>query len=171
MGTLLFVSSIFLVFTALKLFKSQSLKYSPVHFIAMSAALAPIGLLLSPIKWSWYYAPLYLNILLSYLILINSEVYKNSMKKVYGQILAVGLSAALAFTYGWRPNDFNWPLRSISIEELNANYWFIFGSPKSGLVWIIITALVLITVFLFRNRSFEFILHSETLCTCLLLPC
>jgi hypothetical protein len=157
MGTLLFVSSIFLVFTALKLFKSQSLKYSPVHFLAMSTALAPIGLLLSPIKWSWYYAPLYLNILLSYLILNNSEVYKNSMKKVYGQILAVGLSAALAFTYDWRPNDFNWPLRSISIEELNANYWFIFGSPKSGLVWIIITALILLTVFLFRNRSFAYI--------------
>ena len=157
MGTLLFASSIFLIFTALKLFKSQSLKYSPVHFLAMSDALAPIGLLLSPIKWSWYYAPLYLNILLSYLILNNSGVYKNSIKRVYGQIIVVGISTAFAFTYDWRPNDFNWPLRSISIEELNANYWFIFGSPISGLIWIIFTALVLITVFLFRNRSFEYI--------------
>ena len=157
MGTLLFVSSIFLVFIALKLFKSQSLKYSPVHFLAMSAALAPIGLLLSPIKWSWYYAPLFLNILISYLILNNPKVYKNSIRNIYGQISIVGFSAALAFTYDWRPNDFNWPLRSISIEDLNTNYWFIFGSPKSGLVWIIITALVLITVFLFRNRSFAYI--------------
>lgn len=157
MGTLLFISSIFLIFTAYKLFKSTSLKYSPVHFLAMSAGLAPLGLLLSPIKWSWYYAPLYLNILLSYLILNNSGVYRNSIKKVYGQIIAVGLSAALAFTYDWRPNDFNWPLRSISSEDLSTNYWFIFGSFKSGLVWIIITALILLTVFLFRNRSFEFI--------------
>lgn len=157
MGTLLFVSSIFLVFISLKLFKSQSLKYSPVHFLAMSAALAPIGLLLSPIKWSWYYAPLYLNILISYLILNNPKVYKNSIRNIYGQISIVGFSAALAFTYDWRPNDFNWPLRSISIEDLNTNYWFIFGSPKSGLVWVVITALVLITVFRFRNRSFAYI--------------
>jgi hypothetical protein len=123
----------------------------------MSAALAPIGLLLSPIKWSWYYAPLYLNILLSYLILNNTEAYKNSYKKIYGQIIAVGLSASLAFTYDWRSNDFNWPLRSISIEELNTNYWFIFGSIESGVIWSMTTALILLTVFLFRNKSFEFI--------------
>jgi hypothetical protein len=157
MGTLLFVSSIFLIFTAYKLFKSPSLKYSPVHFLAMSAGLAPLGLLLSPIKWSWYYAPLYLNILLSYLILNNSGVYKNSIKKVYGHIIAVGLSAALAFTYDWRPNDFNWPLRSISIEDLNNNYWFIFGSVASGMIWLIITGLVLLAVYLLRHRNIEFI--------------
>jgi hypothetical protein len=157
MGTLLFVSSIFLIFTAYKLFKSPSLKYSPVHFLAMSAGLAPLGLLLSPIKWSWYYAPLYLNILLSYLILNNSGVYKNSIKKVYGHIIAVGLSAALAFTYDWRPNDFNWPLRSISIEDLNNNYWFIFGSVASGMIWLIITGLVLLAVYQLRHRNIEFI--------------
>jgi hypothetical protein len=157
MGTLLFVSSIFLVFSALKLFKSQSLKYSPVHFLALSAGLAPLGLLLSPIKWSWYYAPLYLNILLSYLILNNSGVYRNSIKKVYGQIIAVGLSAALAFTYDWRPNDFNWPLRSISIGDLNTNYWFIFGSVASGVIWLIITGLVLLAVYILRHRNIEFI--------------
>jgi hypothetical protein len=157
MGTLLFVSSIFFIFTASKLFKSPNLKYSPVHFLAMSAGLAPLGLLLSPIKWSWYYAPLYLNILLSYLILNNSGVYKNSIKKVYGQIIVVGVSAALAFTYDWRPNDFNWPLRSISIEDLNTNYWFIFGSVASGVIWLIITALVLLAVFLLRHRNIEFI--------------
>jgi hypothetical protein len=157
MGTLLFVSSIFLIFTASKLFKSPNLKYSPVHFLALSAGLAPLGLLLSPIKWSWYYAPLYLNILLSYLILNNSGVYKNSIKKVYGQIIVVGFSAALAFTYNWRPNDFNWPLRSISIEDLNTNYWFIFGSLQSGAIWLIITALVLLAVYLLRHRNIEFI--------------
>jgi hypothetical protein len=157
MGTLLFISSIFLIFTACKLFKSPSLKYSPVHFLAMSAGLAPLGLLLSPIKWSWYYAPLYLNILLSYLILNNSGVYKNSIKKVYGQIIVVGVSAALAFTYDWRPNDFNWPLRSISIEDLNNNYWFIFGSIPSGVIWLIITVLVLLAVYLLRHRNIEFI--------------
>jgi hypothetical protein len=157
MGTLLLVSSIFLIFTAYKLFKSISLKYSPVHFLAMSAGLAPLGLLLSPIKWSWYYAPLYLNILLSFLIFNNSGVYRNSIKKVYGQIIAVGLSAALAFTYDWRPNDFNWPLRSISIEDLNTNYWFIFGSLKSGVIWLIFTALVLLAVYVLRHRNIEFI--------------
>jgi hypothetical protein len=157
MGSLLFACSIFLIFTAYKLFKSTSLKYSPVHFLAMSAGLAPLGLLLSPIKWSWYYAPLYLNILLSYLVLNNSGVYRNSIKKVYGQIIVVGVSAALAFTYDWRPNDFNWPLRSISIEDLNTNYWFIFGSLKSGAIWLIITALVLLIVYLLRHRNIEFI--------------
>ena len=157
MGTLLFVSSIFLIFTAAKLFKSPNLKYSPVHFLALSAGLAPLGLLLSPIKWSWYYAPLYLNILLSYLVLNNSGVYRNSTKKVYGQIIVVGVSAALAFTYDWRPNDFNWPLRSISIEDLNTNYWFIFGSIASGVIWLIITALILLAVYLLRHRDIEFI--------------
>ena len=146
-----------MIFSAYKLFKSTSLKYSPVHFLAMSAGLAPLGLLLSPIKWSWYYAPLYLNILLSFLILNNSGVYRNSIKKVYGQIIAVGLSAALAFTYDWRPNDFNWPLRSISIEDLNTNYWFIFGSIASGVIWLVITALVLLAVYLLRHRNIEFI--------------
>jgi hypothetical protein len=157
MGTLLFVSSIFLIFTAYKLFKSPSLKYSPVHFLALSAGLAPLGLLLSPIKWSWYYAPLYLNILLSYLVLNNSGVYRNSIKKVYGQIIVVGVSAALAFTYDWRPNDFNWPLRLISIEDLNNNYRFIFGSIASGAIWLIITALVLLAVYQLRHRNIEFI--------------
>ena len=157
MGSLLFVCSIFLIFTAYKLFKSPSLKYSPVHFLAMSAGLAPLGLLLSPIKWSWYYAPLYLNILLSYLILNNSGVYKNSIKKVYGQIIVVGVSAALAFTYDWRTNDFNWPLRSISIEDLNTNYWFIFGSVASGVIWLIITALMLLAVYQLRHRNIELI--------------
>lgn len=157
MGTLLFISSIFLIFTAYKLFKSTNLKYSPVHFLAMSAGLAPLGLLLSPIKWSWYYAPLYLNILLSFLILNNSGVYRNSIKKVYGQIIAVGLSAALAFTYDWRPNDFNWPLRSISIEDLNNNYWFIFGSLQSAAIWLTITALMLLAVYQLRYRNIEFI--------------
>jgi hypothetical protein len=157
MGTLLFVSSIFLIFTAAKLFKSPNLKYSPVHFLALSAGLAPLGLLLSPIKWSWYYAPLYLNILLSYLVLNNSGVYRNSTKKIYGQIIVVGVSAALAFTYDWRPNDFNWPLRSISIEDLNTNYWFVFGSVASGVIWLIITALVLLAVYILRHRNIEFI--------------
>jgi hypothetical protein len=123
----------------------------------MSAGLAPLGLLLSPIKWSWYYAPLYLNILLSFLILNNSGVYRNSIKKVYGQIIVVGVSAALAFTYDWRPNDFNWPLRSISIEDLNTNYWFVFGSVASGVIWLIITALLLLGVYLLRHRNIEFI--------------
>jgi hypothetical protein len=157
MGTLLFVSSIFLVFTAYKLFRSPSFKYSPVHFLAMSASLAPLGLLLSPIKWSWYYAPLYLNIILSYLILNHTELFRNSYKKIYGQIIVVGISAALAFTYDWRPNDFNWPLRSISIEDLNTNYWFVFGSVASGVIWLIITALLWLGVYLLRHRNIEFI--------------
>lgn len=147
MGTLFYFSLVYLIFMSTKLFFTPSLKYSPIHFISMAASLAPLGLFLNPIKWAWYYAPLYINILIAFFVLNSAQSNRLVNKGTYLQILAVGVSASLAFTYPWRANDFNWPLRSISLDELNDKFWFLFGDYRSTFTWILFTFFIVLLIY------------------------
>lgn len=152
MGTLFYISSLYLAFTSIRLFAHQTLRYSQLHFLSMGSSLAPLGLFLNPIKWSWYYAPLFMNILIAFFILNCSKISPDSKKKISIQVLLLGLATSLAFTYPWRTNDFDWPLRTVSIESLNSSFWMIFGSHFSAIFWMIVTGSCLILI-LFKSQS------------------